>query len=91
MRRAAKVDANQASIREYLEAHGCQVVSTAALGNGFPDLMACWGEHVALVEVKDGHGKLRERQAEFIARWPMTKIVRSESDAEALVAWLKRP
>lgn len=54
MRRAAKVDRNHAEVVEALEAMGWGVISTAQLGNGFPDLVALKAGRVVFVEVKDG-------------------------------------
>lgn len=54
MRRAARVDDNQADIVEALVRAGIWVQSTAALGNGFPDLITCHRRVFRLLEVKDG-------------------------------------
>lgn len=54
MRRAAKVDANQADIVLRLRQIGATVQSLAAVGNGCPDLLVGYrGRNLAL-EVKDG-------------------------------------
>jgi len=62
MRRAARVDANQAAIVEALRAAGYSVQSLAAVGEGVPDLLvgAC-GVNV-LLEVKDGSKPPSERK-----------------------------
>lgn len=57
MRRAARVDENQNSIVKALRAHGCDVLSLAAVGNGCPDLLVSRPyspHHYFLLEVKDG-------------------------------------
>lgn len=54
MRRAAKVDANHADIREALRKAGWHVEDTFKLGNGFPDLVAIKHGRVEFIEVKDG-------------------------------------
>lgn len=54
MRRAARVDANHSEIASEYRRLGCSVRSTAALGDGFPDLCIGYGGLTALVEVKDG-------------------------------------
>jgi hypothetical protein len=54
MRRAAKVDANHAAIREALRKSGWHVEDTSAVGNGFPDLVAIRFGQVEFIEVKDG-------------------------------------
>lgn len=89
MRRKARIDGNHVSIRRYFEAHGCEVESTAQLGNGFPDLVVAWGHRLALVEVKTARGRIREDQRRFLQRFPMTHIVRTDTDAAAVIASLK--
>jgi hypothetical protein len=54
MRRAARVDANQAEIVEALRAVGCSVAITSAVGQGFPDLVVGRRGVTYLLEVKDG-------------------------------------
>jgi hypothetical protein len=52
--RAKKIDANHNEVADYLRAIGWGVSTTAALGNGFPDLLVYRPGFAALVEVKDG-------------------------------------
>jgi hypothetical protein len=52
--RAAKVDANHGDVVKGLRAVGIWAHSTAGLGNGFPDILACWRGVFVLLEVKDG-------------------------------------
>jgi Holliday junction resolvase len=54
MRRAARVDDNQAEIVAALRKCGCTVQSLAALGSGVPDLLVGRGGTNYLLEVKDG-------------------------------------
>lgn len=55
MRRAAKVDENQAEIVEALRAVGASVTVTSQLGGGFPDLVVGYrNEANYLLELKDG-------------------------------------
>lgn len=54
MRRAARTDANHETIRTALRGLQIHVEDTAAVGRGFPDLLACHGGRVVAVEVKDG-------------------------------------
>ena len=54
MRRAAKVDANQADIVEALEGIGCSVAVTSWVGKGFPDLVVGYRRTNFMLEVKDG-------------------------------------
>ena len=53
MRRAAKVDANQAHIVAALRAIGATVQSIAAVGKGAPDLLVGYGGQNYLLEIKD--------------------------------------
>jgi hypothetical protein len=89
MRRAARTDANQQSVVEIFEAHGCHVHSAARLGDGFPDLLIGWHDKIALVEVKRGKGTLTPDQIKFHSVWPVF-TVRDEKAATEVVQWLKR-
>ena len=55
MRRAAKVDENQAEIVAALRKCGCTVQSLAAVGKGVPDLLVGRAGVNYLLEVKDGN------------------------------------
>lgn len=54
MRRAAKVDRNQAEIVAALRAIGAKVTLLSAVGDGVPDLLVFYRGHFIMVEVKDG-------------------------------------
>lgn len=54
MRRAAKVDRNQAEIVTALRAAGASVQSLAAVGRGCPDLLVGFRGKNLLMEIKDG-------------------------------------
>lgn len=54
MRRAAKVDDNQADIVAALRQIGCTVQLLHSVGAGCPDLLVGWGGQTFLLEVKDG-------------------------------------
>lgn len=54
MRKAAKVDANQAEVVEALRTVGATVQSLAAVGVGVPDLLVGFRLKTYLLEVKDG-------------------------------------
>ena len=74
MRRAAKVDDNQADIVAGLRQIGCSVLSLAAVGKGCPDLLVGYRAHNFLIEVKDGNKipskrKLTPDQRQFFAEW----------------------
>ena len=62
MRRAAKVDENQAEIVAALRKVGCTVQSLAAIGNGCPDLLVGVAGKTLLMEIKDGK-KVKSKQA----------------------------
>lgn len=72
---ARKVDRNHTDVVDALRAAGVWVVSTAALGNGFPDLL-CWCRGMFhLIEIKDGSKplsarKLTEAEEKFIRNCP---------------------
>jgi hypothetical protein len=74
MRRAAKVDDNQAEIVEALKAVGCSVQSLAAVGDGVPDLLVGLRGKNLLMEIKDGskppsRRRLTPDQLKFMSRW----------------------
>lgn len=77
MRRAARVDANQAEIVKALRDAGCSVKDTSAVGGGFPDLVVCaptYPHRHYLLEVKDGKKPPSERrltpdQQRFHGEW----------------------
>lgn len=54
MRRAAKVDANQADIVYALRRCGCMVLPLHQMGQGVPDLLVLTRGLLIFVEVKDG-------------------------------------
>ncbi len=54
MRRAAKVDANQADIVQALRVVGCTVQPLHSVGQGCPDLLVGYQGRNLLIEVKDG-------------------------------------
>lgn len=54
MRRAAKVDANQAELVALMRRLGMSVAITSSSHDGFPDLVVGYGGVTVLVEVKDG-------------------------------------
>lgn len=84
MRRAAKVDANQAAVIAALKKVG---VSVEFIGKPVDLLICCRGE-TSVLEVKnpDGKDQLTKDQVEFIARWPgKVHIARTPQEAVALV------
>lgn len=92
LRRAAKVDANQAEIVRTLRAIGCGVIDLSAVGKGCPDLLVRWPTHPfrqELFEVKnlDGRGnRLTKDQQDFHALWRgAIHVVTSPDEALAVV------
>lgn len=79
MRRAARVDANQAQIVSALRAAGAYVWVI-----GLPvDLLVGYNNHTYLVEIKDGSKKrLTKLQQDFFANWIGGTLCRI-NDAEA--------
>ena len=74
MRRAAKVDANQADIVAALRMAGATVQPLHAVGKGCPDLLVGYQRVNYLLEVKDGSKvpsaqKLTEDQVEWHELW----------------------
>ena len=74
MRRAAKVDANQAEIVEELRAIGCTVLLLHQVGNGCPDILVGYRGNNWLFEVKDGAKppsarKLTDAEQKFFDEW----------------------
>lgn len=86
MRRAAKVDANQAEIVEALRAVGCSVQDLSSVGQGVTDLLiGCSGVNL-LIEVKTTEGTYTPAQIKWHAAWRgQRSTVRSIDEALALV------
>ena len=88
MRRASRTDSNHWAIVKAARKLGCLVHSTAAVGDGFPDIVICLpnrlGRRVVLCEIKNGAlaasaQALTLEQVKFHALWPVT-IIRSVDD-----------
>lgn len=89
MRRAAKIDANQAAIVSALRAAGATVQSLAAVGKGCPDLLVGHQGTTYLMECKDGRkppsGRLlTPDQIDWHAGWRGGACVVVNSPDEAL-------
>ena len=54
MRRRGRVDENHTAIVDLLRGFGCSVVSTAGVGDGFPDVVVGFQGVTHLIEIKDG-------------------------------------
>jgi hypothetical protein len=91
MRRASKIDDNHAELVKALrQIPGCGVVSTASLGDGFPDLVVGYRRVNYLLEVKDpakrpSKRRLTEDQERFHRGWP-GKVAVVETLIDALEA-----
>jgi len=79
MRRAAKVDRNQAEIVDGLRRCG---ISVEFIGKPVDLLVCCRGE-TSLLEIKNPvDGRLTKDQVEFLARWPgRVHVVRTLNEA----------
>ncbi len=91
MRRAARVDDNQAEIVKALRSVGASVQSLAAAGDGIPDLLVGFRRATYLLEVKDGRKKPSAReltpdQIAWHAEWIGGPCVVVNSVGEALAA-----
>jgi Holliday junction resolvase len=89
VRRAAKVDANQAAVVKALRRVGCSVQSLAAVGAGVPDLLVGRNGRTFLLEVKDGSKvksaqKLTPAQVDWHSTWKGAPVVVVSSVVEAL-------
>src|SRR5512146_999648 len=86
MRRAAKVDANQAEIIAALREAGVSVLPLSAFGEGLPDLLVGINGVNFLLEVKSRRGTLTPSQQAFFRGWRgQAVIVRSSEEALAAV------
>jgi hypothetical protein len=83
MRRARKVDGNQAEIVAALRAAGRGVVVLSDVGRGIPDLMVHWSGRCIWMEVKRPGEKLTPDQVEWHRHWkgPAVAVVRSAAEA----------
>ena len=91
MRRAARVDANQAQIIAALRQAGASVQLLHTVGDGCPDLLVGIKRRTFLLEVKDASGQLTAAQRRWFAGWRgQAAIVRSAEDALRVVG-LARP
>jgi hypothetical protein len=91
MRRAARVDRNQAEIVEALRKAGATVHITSSAGDGFPDLVVAYQRQTYLLEVKDGTKPPSEReltpdQVRFHVEWNGGPCLVVNSVSEALAA-----
>ena len=91
MRRAAKVDANQAAMVKALRKMGASVQPLHTIGSGCPDILVGWRGENLLIEIKDGtlspsRQKLTPDEAEFHGTWRgHVSIARSVDDLRAIL------
>ena len=92
MRRRGRVDANHASIVALLRSFGCSVISTAGVGDGFPDVLVGFQGVTRLIEIKDGEKSPSKRrltpdEEDWHSTWQGDPVCILESlrDAEELV------
>lgn len=80
-------DGNAKALIAYLEAHGASV---ARLDTPLDAAVGFLGVTV-LVEIKTLKGKLRPKQADFLATWRgACRVIRSEADCDALLQDMRR-
>lgn len=91
MRRAARVDDNQAAIVAALRQAGASVAITSGVGGGFPDLVVGYRGANYLMEVKDGRKpasrwRLTEAEQRFFDDWlGEANVVKSVREALAVL------
>ncbi len=82
MRRACKVDLNQAEIVDALRNFGATVKDLSKVGGGFPDLAVGYAGQNHLLEVKMPKGKLTPDQVVTHSTWGgRIRVVRSAEEA----------
>lgn len=90
-RYARRVDGNHKAIADALRQLGVKVRSTAALGDGFPDLFCGWRGKLTVLEVKDPSQKpsarrLTDDERKFFEEWTGYPVFVVETLDEALKA-----
>jgi hypothetical protein len=94
MRRAARVDCNQADLVEAMRRLGFAVEHTHMIGGGTPDVVVGFGDSMRWVEFKVGNAPLtpfeEDWHEEWNARGPAVVIIRDIADVVALRLRLMR-
>ena len=96
MRRAAKVDRNQAEIVAAFRKFGCSVLPLHTVGSGCPDICVGLNKKSVLVEIKDGSKPKSDRELtkdeeKFHNEWRGSLfVVESLEDVIALVKGLEK-
>lgn len=95
MRRAARVDANQAAIVAALRKAGCSVLDLSGVGGGCPDILCGRRGKNLLIEIKDGTKSPSRRsltgpESEFMRAWQGSAVVITDVYAalDAVQEWL---
>lgn len=89
---AGRVDLNHAEIIAALRKAGIAAKSTAAIGAGFPDIIAATRGVTVLLEVKQPGEKANSAQMAFLASWPgRAYMVTSPEEAIRVVVESARP
>ena len=88
--RVHKVDANHAAVIKALRDAGFSAVSTAAVGNGFPDIVVGTDGLNLILEVKDGSkcksGQLlTEPEVKFFSDWKGFAVVVNSPEQAVIV------
>ena len=92
MRRASRVDDNQAEIVAILRYVGCSVTSLASIGRGCPDIVVGHNGVNFLLEIKDGRRcrsrrKLTPEEKKWHEAWKgQVAVVESVEDALSVVS-----
>lgn len=82
MRRAAKVDANQAEVIKALRDCGAAVTPLHQVGQGVPDILVSYGGVWYLMELKTKKGSVNEIQNEWMLKQKApTYVVRTPAEA----------
>lgn len=83
---APNKDGNHKELKELLERMGAKVFDAAAVGGGFPDLIAFIGLIPMPIEIKMPKGKLRPSQAAFFANAQTSfgRVARTVDDIVAI-------
>ena len=91
MKRAAKVDRNQAEIVTVLRQMGASVLSLHRVGQGCPDLLVGYRGHTYLAEIKNGSlmgWRLTPAQREFHELWNAPIAILDS--VETAAGWIKK-
>jgi len=84
--RRAKVDNNQRDIVQRLRAAGFSVLHLHAVGDGCPDICVGYKGKNYLLEIKNGAGRLTDKQVKFFGEWKgSASVVRTFEQAQEVI------